>query len=270
MTTRLDYDALHSFATTYVVDPYYRRQQATLLGLTLTKSGGLLKRKNPYLFRAKNIQTSGEFVKYALDAFLSSSEETMFGNFLERLAIHICGEVYGGYKAPSKVMPSVDLIFTREDNCYVVGIKSGPNWGNADQLRAMARNFKAAKALLVEQGVQLPIAGVNGCMYGIDELPWKSNLEDPELSYYKFCGQRFWAFISGDADLYLRLIQPLGVESKQRSTEFFKLYNAKINELTAEFSAHFLSQDNQIDWDKLIRFVSASQATGESSKIGHL
>lgn len=92
MTTRLDYDALHSFATTYVVDPYYRRQQATLLGLTLTKSGGLLKRKNPYLFRAKNIQTSGEFVKYALDAFLSSSEETMFGNFLERLAIHILSQ----------------------------------------------------------------------------------------------------------------------------------------------------------------------------------
>lgn len=129
MTTRLDYDALHSFATTYVVDPYYRRQQATLLGLTLTKSGGLLKRKNPYLFRAKNIQTSGEFVKYALDAFLSSSEETMFGNFLEKLAIHICGEVYGGYKAPSKVMPSVDLIFTREVQLLCSGHQVRPKLG---------------------------------------------------------------------------------------------------------------------------------------------
>lgn len=258
---RLDYDALHRFATTHVVEPYYAGQKAALLSLTLTKGKGLLRRKNPYLFRTKNIQTSGEFVKYALDAFLSSSEETMFGNFLEGLAIHICGQAYHGYKAPTREMPSVDLVFTREDNCYVVGIKSGPNWGNADQLRAMARNFKAAKALLRERGEKQPIIGVNGCMYGIDDLPWKPNLEDPELSYYKFCGQRFWAFISEDEELYLKLIQPLGEEAKQRNAEFVKLYTAKINELTAEFSAHFLDEDHQIDWDKLIRLVSASQGT---------
>ena len=268
MTTRLDYDVLHSFATTQVIEPYYDRQKATLLGLTLTRGKGLLRRKNPYLFRAKNIQTSGEFVQYALDAFLSSSEETMFGNLLEGLAIYICGQVYGGYKATPKVMPSIDLVFARDGNCYVVGIKSGPNWGNNDQLRAMARNFKAAKALLRERGEKLPIIGVNGCMYGIDELPWKQNLEDSELSYYKFCGQRFWAFISGDEDLYLRLIQPLGEHAKQRRAAFVKLYNAKINELTAEFSAHFLSEDNQIDWEKLIRFVSASQKTGGESRTG--
>ena len=44
----------------------------------------LLKRKNPYLFKAKNIQTASELVKGLVDAFVSSSEEGMFGNWLER------------------------------------------------------------------------------------------------------------------------------------------------------------------------------------------
>ena len=43
----------------------------------------ILKRKNPYLFKAKNILTSQDLVKTLLDAHLSSQEETIFGDFLE-------------------------------------------------------------------------------------------------------------------------------------------------------------------------------------------
>lgn len=35
----------------------------------------VLKRKNPYLFRVKNIVTAGDFVKTILDAYLSSQED---------------------------------------------------------------------------------------------------------------------------------------------------------------------------------------------------
>jgi hypothetical protein len=38
----------------------------------------LLRRKNPYLFRAKNIWTAPELVCTILDAHLSSAEETIY------------------------------------------------------------------------------------------------------------------------------------------------------------------------------------------------
>lgn len=42
----------------------------------------LIKRKNPYLFRTK-YETAEEIVRGLCDATISSSEETLFGNWLE-------------------------------------------------------------------------------------------------------------------------------------------------------------------------------------------
>lgn len=47
------------------------------------------KTQNPYLFKAKNITTTGELVKGLHDAHLSSQEEGIFGDFLEGLAVFI-------------------------------------------------------------------------------------------------------------------------------------------------------------------------------------
>ena len=55
--------------------------------LETLKLSEILKRKNPYLFKAKNILTAQDLVKTLLDAHLSSQEETIFGDFLEGLAI---------------------------------------------------------------------------------------------------------------------------------------------------------------------------------------
>ena len=58
-----------------------------------------MKRKNPYLFRCKNIFLADEFVKLLLEAHLSSQEETIFGNFLEGIAIFVKSKVYNGKKS---------------------------------------------------------------------------------------------------------------------------------------------------------------------------
>ncbi len=42
----------------------------------------LIKRKNPYLFRTK-FETAEEIIRGLCDATISSSEETLFGNWLE-------------------------------------------------------------------------------------------------------------------------------------------------------------------------------------------
>jgi len=91
----------------------------------------VLKSKNPYLFKAKNVSSASEIVEGILNAYLSSSEEGIFGNWLERLAIFINDSVYNGRKAG---IPGIDLDFDNDGNRYLVSIKSGPKWGNADQI----------------------------------------------------------------------------------------------------------------------------------------
>src|SRR5437588_1119529 len=137
----LTYEELSEFVKSDILQQFYVKRLEKLNELNFTE---LLKRKNPYLFKAKNIQTAEQLIRYILDAYLSSQEETIFGDLMEKLAIHICSAVYGGYKAEQGKFKSVDLIFDRDGKTYIVGIKSGPHWGNRDQQDAMKRNFKAA------------------------------------------------------------------------------------------------------------------------------
>lgn len=47
----------------------------------------IIKRKNPYLFKAKDSPGAHDFITAVLDATVSSDEESTFGNFMERVAI---------------------------------------------------------------------------------------------------------------------------------------------------------------------------------------
>ena len=61
------------------IDTFHQRKAENLKKLKLEK---ILKRKNPYLFKAKNVIPQ-ELTKGILDAHLSSQEETIFGEFLD-------------------------------------------------------------------------------------------------------------------------------------------------------------------------------------------
>ena len=121
---KLNYEKLNTFIASDVIKPFY---EIRLTRLESAKLSDISKRKNPYLFKAKNIETAGDLAKSILDAFLSSQEETIFGDLMENLAIHVCREVFDGKKAEEGLYLSIDLIFERDDKTYVVGIKSGPN-----------------------------------------------------------------------------------------------------------------------------------------------
>lgn len=249
---KLDYDELQSYISEGVITPFYQIGLQKLSELTFNS---VMKRKNPYLFKAKNIQTAEELVRYVLDAFLSSQEETIFGDLMEELAIFVCKRVFDGYKAEQGKFRSVDLIFTRDGKTYIVSIKSGPNWGNSDQIGRMKGNFKEAKKIFKNEGDKTKIIAVNGCIYGKDNRPHKVD-KDREKSYYKFCGQEFWELVSGDNEFYQRIVMPIDKEAKKRDENFRNTYSAKINELTKDFSENYLTHDGHIDWEKLIDFVS--------------
>ena len=91
----------------------------------------ILKQKNPYLFRAKNVLTAQDLIKGFLDAFLQSQEETLFGDFIEGLAIFVCDKVYGAKKSE---LTGIDLEFEKDGVMYIVEIKAGWNWGNSSQI----------------------------------------------------------------------------------------------------------------------------------------
>jgi len=142
----------------------------------------------------------------------------------------------------------IDLEFSKDGIRYIVSIKSGPNWGNSSQINKMKDNFKKAKKILRTSNSKIQVNAVNGCCYGRDNNPDKGE-------FYKYCGQRFWEFISGNENLYLDIIEPLGHKARQKNEVFQRSYSQIINKFTLEFSQEFCS-DGIIDWDALLKFNS--------------
>lgn len=222
---------------------FHNKRIQSLDGLKLSQ---VLKRKNPYLFKAKYLLTSEAIVKGLVEAHISSNEETIFGDWLEGLAIFINKKVYGGKKSG---ITGIDLEFDHENRRYIVNIKSGPNWGNSSQIAKMVNDFKTAAKALRTSNSKLNVVAVNGCCYGIDNSPDKG-------AYLKYCGQRFWEFISGSSNLYTDIIEPLGHKAKERNDDFNKSYARMINRFTKEFSKDFCNEKGEINWIKLVEFNS--------------
>lgn len=233
----------------YVEANIPRFHQSRLEKLETLRLENVLKRKNPYLFKAKNITTAGDFVKNILDAFLSSSEEGLFGGFLEELAIFVCEQVFDGRKS---LVEGIDLEFERNETKYIVSIKSGPNWGNSDQIKKMRDNFRKAK-ITSRTNVysQINIVAVNGCCYGRENRPDKGD-------YLKLCGQQFWSFISGNESLYTEIIEPLGHKAKEKNDQFLNEYSKVVNKFTGEFIQDFCDWEGQILWEQIVQFNSSN------------
>lgn len=221
--------------------------QKRLDSLQKLKLMDVVKRKNPYLFKAKNINKASEFVETILEAFLSSQEEGIFGGFLEELAIFISSRVYGGQKSSAE---GIDLEFERDDIRYIVSIKSGPNWGNSSQIAKLRDNFRKAKRILRTNTSSANVVAVNGCCYGRDRRPDKGD-------YLKLCGQKFWEFISGDNNLYTEIIEPLGHQAKEKNKRFMDEYDKVVNKFTAEFVGIFCDAEGNMLWEEIVKFNSA-------------
>lgn len=239
----LTYQELSDYVGHNIIQPFYQIRLSRLNELSLRS---VLKRKNPYLFKAKNITTAQDFVTELLQAHLSSQEETIFGTYLEQLAIFVCSKVYNGFKSSAG---GIDLEFEKDAARYIVAIKSGPNWGNSMQIAKMRLDFQKAKRILGTNTAKTNVIAVNGCCYGRDNRPDKGD-------YLKLCGQAFWTFISGDNDLYVKIIEPLDEEVMRENKEFRTEYPRKVNQLTREFLNEFCNAGD-IDWAKLLRFIRA-------------
>lgn len=204
--------------------------------------------KNPYMFRAKNITTASSLIIDQIDAFLSSSEEKMFGDFLERLALFVAEKASGGHKSTSQ---GIDLEFIENGIHYIISIKSGTSWGNSSQQDKLEIDMKNAVARVKQQKKGANIQPVLGICYGKTRTSYVRG-------YMKVVGQNFWTLISGNKNLYIEIVEPLGHRAKEFNDDFLAKKAQVINLLTHDFLNSYCLPDGSIDWAKLVEFTSGN------------
>ncbi len=227
----------------FVEDNIQEFHKGRLASLEKTNLKDLIKRKNPYLFKAKNIETAQDLIESLLDAKLSSSEEEIMGAFLEDLAIFVASKTLNGHKS---ALPGVDLEFTGGGVHYLVGIKSGENWGNSSQWKALESDFRRHSKRFRNAKCYL------GISYGKTKPTLKRGI------IHQISGQTFWHFVSGKKNFYKEIIEPIGYKAKELNHEFNHNKARLINRLTREFSNDFCDKDGRILWDNIVEFNSGN------------
>lgn len=206
----------------------------------------VIKRKNPYLFRAKAMNGASQIVEAILSAYVSSSEETIFGNvFFEPIATAAAQ----GQKALAE---GIDIMVERENTIYAIAVKSGTSVFNADSKKRQEQNFNAA-AKLAQQAKKsyVPIIGYG---YGKKKT---SNRGTPKI-YLELAGKDFWYELTGDEEFYVKLIRIMGNLPEKYVKKFNSSYQKASNRLVREFTQEFCLEDGSIDWEKLVKFNSGN------------
>lgn len=223
----------------------------TFYGTLIQKIDGLniqkvMKRKNPYLYRAKAMENASEIVESVLTAFVSSSEETIFGNcFFEPIAI----AASGGNKALAE---GIDIMIQNNEENVIsaIAVKSGPSVFNADSKKRQEQNFTAASKL-AQQAKARYVAYIGYC-YGKKK---DSGRGKPKM-YQELAGKQFWQAITGDEEFYKKIITYMGTLPEKYVAEYKESYNKAANRLVREFSNSFCKEDGSIDWEQLVEFNS--------------
>jgi hypothetical protein len=235
---------IEDYVAEHIVAFHVRRIE----NLQKLKLADVLKNKNPYLFRAKNLQSATLLINGLLDARLSSSEEGSFGGFLENLAIYVAELSGGGQKSAAE---GLDIELSRNKVRYLIAVKSGKNWGNSSQHAALRKSFATAVKVIRQSHHAGELQPTLGICYG--NFVSKNN-----GVYLHIGGQEFWNLLSGDPNLYIDLVEPLGKEAELHNENFAiekdKTYNRLIRELTSEYC----DESGAINWAKLVRFVSGN------------
>jgi hypothetical protein len=206
----------------------------------------IAKRKNPYLFRAKAMNGASQIIEAIMSAFLSSSEETIFGNvFIEPLAVAAAD----GQKS---IAEGIDVEVDKDGARYAIAVKSGTSVFNSSSKKKQEDNFLAANRLAQQaHKVFVPIIGYS---YGKKRPSGHGRAR----MYQELAGQDFWYELTGNEDFYLRIIQYMGELPEKYIEELDAAYQNACNRLVRDFTIRFCKEDGSIDWDKLVMFNSSS------------
>lgn len=247
-----------------LLDDFHARRLVALQNFKLNKLLG----KNPYLYRSMGIAVASDYVRVALDAFVSSSDETIFGNvFFEPLAIWAAKATCAGTNVSVQTGGGAgfDLALEGEREFRAIAVKSGKNIFNVQSNKQQNTEFAALEARLRKD--KKALHKIVGYAYG------RKSPASKDGSVIKIAGQAFWQEITGETDFYKRIILLLGRRADPLRTEFEKAYSEKRGSLEKAFHSEYTDAGGQIDWEKLIAYNSAiakpkaaKKATSASTK----
>ena len=215
----------------------------------------ILKRKNPYMYRAKDLTSAGQLVESLAAATMSSAEESIFGNWMEGVAMFVAEKVYKGYKSSAE---GIDLEFDKEGVHYFVSVKSGPAWSNSTSMKKQKEQFRTARRVFNTSRKTVPTMCIEGCCYGNDNKGYNDS------DHEKYCGEKFWTLISGEPTLFIDIIEPLGYKAKEKNEDYHRAYAQMLNKFIREFVNEYCNDNNDIEWDKIVRLNAAIKPTKES------
>lgn len=210
----------------------------------------IMKSKNPYLYRAKSMQTSTQIIESVLQAFVSSSEETIFGNcFFEPIAI----AASGGIKSATKGV-DIELFDASSNTKCFIAVKSGTSIFNADSSKKQEENFAEAQRTLRTSGGRIGFEAIVGYAYGTKAETGRGKAK----IYEEVAGEEFWEAITGDKDFYTKIISYMDELPEQYIDAYNVSYSKATNRLVRDFSYEFCNSDGTIDWVKIVDYNSGS------------
>ena len=212
----------------------------------------VLQKKNPYLFKALGVESATEIVEGLLRAYLSSSDETIFGGiFFEP----IVQKVSGGVVSPSE---GVDIAIETKTRYTAIAVKSGPNPFNSSQVKRQDQEFRSLRSRLMK--LQKQFDPLLGHCYG------RRSGEPTDKRIYRIrMGQAFWAELTGDDDFYLKLMDAISVKITQEHRADYRVaWERAVNRYVQEFTRDFCAPSGAIDWSKLLEFNSGRKPASSS------
>ncbi len=214
--------------------------------LETLKPEELIRRKNPYLFCLRATNKTDGFAASVLDAFLSSSEETMFGTLAEQCAVVICQSAKNGMKSTAE---GIDIEYVENETRTIIQVKSGKNWGNSSQ-RKNCLTTSIKPLVILQQGNNVHVRCIEGVCYG----PASNRSRG---SYYTYIGSDFWEEVSGWEDTHIALLSIFVAHAQNGLMESKTLAKGAVTQFLIESG---ISQQGEIDWVNWVNYVDKKRS----------
>lgn len=202
----------------------------------------LLAKSNPYEL-AVNCDTIECLVDFVLSNHKQTSSKTIWGHYLEMIAINISKLTVNGYKSKEEC---TDIEWISNGVKHYRGWKSSPKWCNADQKKTT--NLKESELkktmdfgsfkILTSYGKTTVKKGING--------------------FTQLSGQDAWSEISAnDNELYNKVM--IAVKNNSNIIRQFieSIYISDKEKIITWMKDNFLNEDNTINFIKINKYVSS-------------
>jgi hypothetical protein len=201
----------------------------------------LLSKCNPYEL-CVNTKTVENAVDFIMRTHKQTSSKTIWGNYLELIAVKVCNHIFGGFKSNEVC---TDLEWIIEGKNHYRGWKSSPNWCNADQKRAV--NTKEKDMMTSENFGSFKVL----TSYG------KTVKKRVTNGFTQLSGQDAWEEISNDSELYNKVMVGIQLNCDIIGQFLENIYISDREKSIDWFTINFTNEDKTINFININKYVSS-------------